>query len=258
MTFHTLVDRFTTLATFAFALTASACTSSSDAGTTARSEDYDQVAGAIGGTAAATGDGAPLGIATTLAAGTMPLGLVADAGGHIHGDRLGLTYDVSVDCRDSTWQPLATCAGSAGAIVTSTWSGALALPRLAIDADGTATWTVHGLLEPVATVDGDAHAQLASTFASASDQNHKALTLTYDATYDALAIDRASSTIVGGSIAFTVHGTRTHVTPGLDASTSFAIDGTITFAADGTGTLVLDGDHAYTIAAHTGVVTPRP
>jgi hypothetical protein len=141
------------------------------------------------------------------------------------------------------------------ATMTGTWTGHLRLPRLTISVTRTGTWTLSGLQTPTVTLAGTSHVDLTSQFASASDQNHKDLTLVVDATYQAVTADRASRIPSGGDIEYAITGMRSHATQGMTDNQSFTVDATLTFHGDGTATLVVDGTRQYEIDLVTGEAT---
>ena len=240
----------------AVALFASACGSSSAMSNgSATEEQYSQVAQSIAGATAASGELGAVAIANKLALGIVPIGLTADGLGHFHGDYFGLHYLLTVDCFDVQGQALAACGPTTStANISTTWSGMLDLPRLAIDAQRTGTWTLSNLQTPTTTVVGDSHFAISSQFASASDQNHKTLSATIDATYHDVLVNNSTLAFVGGDAAYAVTASSTHTTPGMDDTDSFAVDATLTFNADGTATLVLDGNHRYGVDVRAGLV----
>lgn len=239
--------------TCAAALIVGACGSDSNDDVT--DEDYDQVAQSLGAATAARGDVAAITLANDLALGALPLGISFEGSGRYQGNFLGLSYELAIECRDASGQVMLLCNGdSVSASVSTAWSGTLSLPRLEASASRTGTLELDGLQDELLTVNGSAHFDLMSEFSSASNQNHKTLDLSYDASYDAVLVDTTTSTFVDGEIHFVVNGERTHTTPGMADARSFEIDATISFAADGTYTLVLDGDRTYSVDASTGAV----
>ena len=236
----------------AAALLFAAC-SSNGAGTAASQQDYEQVAQSLAGNASPGGEPATFGVAADLASGLIPVGLSLDASGRFFGEHAGLTYDGTVTCTDLGIAVPAQCGPTTStAQVTGTWSGQLTLPRVVISGTRSGTWTLSGLQTATVTIEGTAHAELTSQFASASDQNHKQLALTADATYQAVLVDRASRLPVGGDIEYAITGQRTHTTPGLDKTQAISMDATLTFHPDHTATLVIDGDKHFHLDLETG------
>ena len=241
----------------AAALLFAAC-SSNGADTAASQQDYEQVAQSLAGNASPRAEPAMFGGVADLAGGLIPVGLSLDASGRFFGEHDGLTYDGTITCTDlGTALPAQCGPATSVAQVTGTWTGALTLPRLAISATRTGTWTLSGLLTATVTIEGTAHAELTSQFASASDQNHKQLALAADATYRAVVVDRVSRLPVGGDIEYAITGRRTHTTPGLDTSQAISMDATLTFHPDHTATLVIDGDKHFDLDLEAGEASPE-
>jgi hypothetical protein len=238
-------------------LVVTACSSDDPAGT-ATQEDYDQVAGTLAGNTSSRGELAAVGVISDLATGLVVDGVSLDASGRFAGDHGGLIYEGTLTCIDiGLSEPVSCGPTTTTASVMGMWTGYLALARLSIDLRRTGTWTLSGLQTSTVMVNGSSHANLISHFASASDANHKDLVLVADATYNAIAIDRASHWPIGGEIVYAISGTRTHTTPGLDASQGFVVDATLTLHADHSATVVIDGDVRYDVDLEAGEVRPE-
>lgn len=215
----------------------------------ATEEDYDQVAQSLAATS--PGESSAVVIASELALGTAPLGLHLAGLGRFEGDLFGLSWQLAITCRDATGAELRCGAGTDAAVIDGAWSGTLTLPRLTASAHRTGHWELTGLQSATATLAGDAHGTLDAAFTSASGANTKTLALTYDATYEAVAIDTASRLAVGGRVHYVVDATRTHTTPGTSERAAFGVDAVLEFTADGAW-LVLDGDHRYMLDLAAG------
>jgi hypothetical protein len=240
------------------ALLACAACSSGDA-TTADHQDQIQVAGTIAANASLTAEPAAFDVLTNLATGIVPEGLSIDGAGRFTGDHGGLVIDGTITCLDLGTSTQVPCGpNTVNATVDGTWTATLELPRIKVAITRSGMWTLTGLDTPIVTINGSAHAVLASTFASASDKNHKQLTLTTDATYQSVTVDRASGTPTGGDIEYAITGQRDHTTPGTSTTATFSVDATLTFQPDHSATLVIAGgeDHSsFHVDLDTGDAT---
>lgn len=232
-------NRIASTALFACA----ACSSGDD--TTADHQDQIQVATTIAANSSLTAEPAAFSVITDLATGILPQGLSIDGTGRFTGEHNGLVIDGTITCQDLGTSTQTPCGpNTVNATIDGTWTATLDLPRVKAAITRSGQWTLTGLDTPTVTVNGSAHAVLASTFASASDQNHKQLTLITDANYQAVAVDRASATPIGGDIDYAITGQRVHATPGTNTTATFTADATLTFHPDHRATLVVaGGDH---------------
>ncbi|MEZ4365230.1 MAG: hypothetical protein R2939_02945 [Kofleriaceae bacterium] len=226
-----------------------------DDGDEPTTEDYDDVAQALG-SSAADGDGGgeagSLRAAVELSTGDMPLGFTLAADGSIVGDHLGVTYSFELTCEDADGDTLALCGSdTAAADVELAWSGQLDLPNVDASVERTGSWRLTDLDGAIAHVDGESSfnydLELRSTFRPVT----RTYMLDYAASYDAVAV-ADDGTLVGGSISYAVDAERTVDGTNRDVEASFSIDATLTFDGDGTGTLVLDGSHTYQVDLQTG------
>jgi hypothetical protein len=242
------------------ALFTAAC-SSDDDDHTPTTEEYDDTAQAIATAAAPSnngsssgGDVASMSATVDLSLGITPPNISLMGNGHYHGTFLGLDYDYSLTCKTAgATAPCGATTDEASADVT--WSGNLSSSVVSADVDRTGSWTVTGLQSDTASFSGDSSFSFDMTINSIFRPGAQA-TYNFDATasYDAVLIDTADSSVIGGSAAFSV--TAHHMTTGTnnDVDATFDVDAALTFHDDDTADLVLDGNVHYSIDLNTGVV----
>ncbi|HEY0193665.1 MAG TPA: hypothetical protein VGC42_21255 [Kofleriaceae bacterium] len=219
-----------------------ACADDTNAAT---DEDYANGATSLSNTAAHQGDEvSAMRAAAALARGTVPDGLAPATDGGYLGSDAGLAYRYRLICHDAR-SAAATCTpSSTSADVTTTWSGGLELPSLAMSIAHDATWKLSGITPSLAHVDGTGHLTY-DTRDDATSYHYR-----YDATYHVIVDDQRA---IGGDIKFAITGEHAD----HDASTRrFAIAAQLTFNPDDTAELSLDDLHHYRVVMATGAVTP--
>jgi hypothetical protein len=265
-------------------LSLAACSSSPTQSTTSAptTADYDDAAQTIAAsTVTGTGNGAGGGgnsdtgdlsfgdvlvfrDAVSLAHGRLPLGFLRDTNGHCHGNRMGVSQDFTITCKDAAGAALAKCDSTTdSATVTVMSKGDIQTPNLTSSVDREANFTITGLQSATAQFDGDSSFSLDTSLTSVFHQGAMS-TLTFDATasYKAITITTADRQVTGGTANFEVKAHRTVTGTGSgsgsdnhDVDKSFDVTAALTFNADKTATLVLDGMHTFTIDLTTGKVT---
>jgi hypothetical protein len=250
------MSRFAFVSFVTIASLAAACSSSGDHQPTA--QEYDDVAQQVGRTTSTGGGGGEVGSlhdAVAISLGTVPLGLSLSLDGHIDGSRLGVDYDYQVTCKDASGTPLATCSAATDrADVAVAWSGTLVLPDLTASVDRHGAWTLTGLQTDRVTLDGDGRfsfdSDVKSIFRAAESTYH----LAYDASYDAVVVDKTSGNPIAGTIHYAIAAAHTETAEGTTTTSSFDVDAEVTFTGDGKASLVIDGSERYTIDLATGLV----
>jgi len=216
-----------------------------DASSAPTDEDYANVATSIGTTAAHEGDEvSAMRAAAALARGDVPDGLAKMTNGEYRGRTSGLDYRYQLACHARSAAVAACDPASTGADVTSSWSGGLELPALAMSIAHDATWKLSGITPQVAHVDGTGHLTY-DTRDDASAYHYR-----YDATYHVVVGEKRA---IGGELTFAISGE--HKANATGDTRRFAIDAELTFHPDDTAELSLDDVHHYRIAMATGKVT---
>jgi hypothetical protein len=231
-----------------------ACGGSSN---TVTQDEYDDVAQAVGGTAATGGGGGEVGSMSDtamLAGGTMPAGMTVSVSGHVTGTRLGLSYDYQLVCSNLTGQVLPVCdATTDRAEVTVAWSGMLNATNVQASIERTGDWTLTGIQSGTPTFNGQGtftfDIAVQSIFRNATASYH----LDYAADYNAIALN-AQHQPVSGTITYAIAAEHSVTSGGSTTTRSFDIDAVVTFHGNGTATIVLDATHSYTMTLATGAV----
>jgi hypothetical protein len=231
---------------------------SSDA-TPATEADYDDVAQALSAVVATNGGGGEVGSlqdAASIAVGEPTADITLKATGEFIGNRLGLSYDYSVTCKDSTGKTLATCNGTTDdASVKVNWSGKLAALGLSADVTRDGAWQLTNLQSGTADVSGDSNLDFAAQFQSLFRHVSRAYQITYTADYSDVRVQRAPQQIIGGSVKYVVHADRKASGPLHDSAANFDMTGLLEFASDGSAKLTLDHDFQYAVDTSSGQVT---
>ena len=220
--------------------------------------DYDDTAQAIGSLSASTttGELRAFASAQVLARGGVPTGFAVDAAGHATGADLGLSYRLTVECRDSAGALQATCgAATAAASADVAWSGSLALPNLTAMAERTGHVALSGLGTDTATLDGSGALTLDARMQSWLETRTTDLHFGLTSSYQALRFSTSPVRLLSGTIRYTVDAERT-VTGRRASDTAFSIDATLTVSETG-ASLVLDGAHRYDVDLASGRATRR-
>jgi hypothetical protein len=223
-----------------------ACSSNDDNSGNTSDTDQDVVARSVGQSASQQGgDTSAMANVTAIAQGTTPLGFSLSADGSFQGSDLGLSYDLSLTCKDASGNTQLACDASTDSADASVdWSGALTVGTLSSSIDRSGDWTVTGLTSDTVTFDGSG--TLALDMSSSNASYH----FDYDADYSAVLVDSSSETAIGGSISYSVTATKT--VDGDDSSFSMTAD--VDFSADGSAMITLDGSTQYTLDVSTGAV----
>lgn len=250
--------------TFASVLAAAGCNmnASGSASGAMTSEDYDDVAVAVGslvaGSASAGGETGAMADSMDSAEGTLEADTTAE--GSLGGTaevvvRGGLRFEYQASCFDLEGVALAACDGSAdSAEIAVDWSGSLDGPRYQATVSRTGTWSLVGLQGETAELNGAGSFELQSHFEALYRPVSRDLALAYDAEYDAVLIDTETRQTVGGTIRYSLEGQRTVVRDQVERRADIAVEAAVTFQADGTAALVLDGARSYVIELASGEI----
>lgn len=237
-------------------LTAAACDDGGSRSTEpATQQDLDETARVVGALMAADkgGDMATLrdGVMSATA-GAPGGGFALDAHGAFRGQHLGLSYDVEVDCYDGSGGPL-SCGGgeAASADLVASWSGALHIGGLDIEAALSGDWILDKINEDTAIIDGDASAVLDLSLTQA--ESARSLHLALSASYQAVRFAAGTHRPVGGRVVYTVDLERRATTPRGERVAKLSADVVVTLSSDATATLELSGSR-YMVHLETGAV----
>lgn len=223
-------------------------------------EEYDDIAMGLGALVATPGGGGEAGSMSDAAAtaSSNSLAGVAPAEGASSTEiivRAGLEYEYRVDCFDIADVLLDTCSELTDrADVSVSWSGELDTPNYEGSIVRTGEWSLSGLTTATATLEGTGSFDVSSSFMAIYRPVVRELELSYDAVYEGVQIDTAEDTVVGGTIHYSVQGSRFVERGDNTRSVDFSVDAEVTFSADGVATLVIDRTRSYEIDLSTGVV----
>jgi hypothetical protein len=237
-------------------LWAFACGGSSSSNAVTQDE-YDDVAQAVGSTAAPGGGGGEVGSmsdSAALAAGNMPAGFAVNVSGHVTGTHLGLSFDYQLTCSNLTGQLLTVCDPTTDrAEVSLAWSGMLDSTNVQASIERTGDWTLTGLQSGTPTFNGQGtftfDIAVQSIFRTASATYH----LDYAADYNAIGIN-AQHQPVSGTITYSIAAEHMVTSGGSTSTRTFDLDAVVTFHSNGTATIVLDATHSYNLNVSTGAV----
>jgi hypothetical protein len=231
----------------------------SDGDRAATSDDYDDVAQALGGVVATDDHGGETGSfydATLIAVGTPPLNLVVNAAGGFDGKHANLAYAYDTKCSDAAGNALPACGLTTDAAqVNVTWTGNLETPHVSASIDHRAELRLAEIQSGTVAVSGDGDFELDAHFESAWRNIERDFHLGYSVSYDGVLVQRLPMLIVGGTARYTIDAERKTSSDRKTTDAAFRIDGELAFAADGTAQLTLDGEHHYTVNMASGAVT---
>jgi hypothetical protein len=224
--------------------------------------EYNEVAKSFGAVIAADGQGrgeiSAMHDASDLAVGIVPLDLVISASGEINGNRVGIDYSFTVECKDVNGADMDVCNDDTDtANVSLDYSGELAIPpTIMASVDRTGSWSLTNIQSETTTLNGDSHFEFDTTLMS--DEGTGEFHFAYNGDYENVTIERSPHRVTGGTIRFDISADkRISGTDGGNAASAFDIDAVLTFHADGTATFTLDGTHTYDLDLATGEVTVR-
>jgi hypothetical protein len=245
----------------ALAVAATGCSSnggSSKSTTPATADDYDDVAQAMSAVVATTGGGGEVGSladSVDLSVGVMPLGVTLGANGEFAGNRVGLAYQYKLTCTDATGAKLGACNTTTDkADVNVDWSGNLTIPTFSAMVTRQGDWSLSGLQTDTVTFAGSGTFSFDAAFQSAFRPAMVQFHLDYDATYDAITMEKALHVLTGGAVHYTVKAERIVATDAKNSAANFDMDTALTFGANGAASLTLDGSHHYTVNTVSGAV----
>lgn len=238
-----------------------ACTSSSGEGENTSAltrDDYDDTAQAVASTTADgnAGELSAMSASADIALGVMPLGFVVVGNGDIQGNRLGLSYQLTVACEDVNGTSLERCTDDTDrANVDVAWSGNLDTSHFDASVDRQGSWTLAGLQSNVITFDGSSTFSYDATLLSIFRPGAQA-SFSFDAAadYQAVLVDGQTHDAIGGRATFALDARKVVTGTNADVDKSFSVDAELEFHADRTATMTLDGDNVYTLNLATGVV----
>lgn len=242
-----------------FVLATAACSGSDDSSAShATNDDYDDVAQSLGALVATNGGGGDVGSlsdSADLAVGVAPFGIQVNASGKFGGDRLGVTYDYSLTCKDGQGQTLAQCGPTTDqATVDVNWSGNLGLPNFSAALERHGQWQLSGIQSNTVTFDGNGTFSFDARFQSLRNVERE-YHLSYTAEYGAVLLQRLPRMVKGGSVHYDVTAERKASSKRGESRATFKMDAKLTFDENGNATLTLDGSHHYSVNA-TGQVAP--
>ena len=253
MTTHKLFSASLTLAS---ALALAGCPQDNDAMT---SEDYDDVAVAVGSLVANSSGGELGSIEDSLGlvegSGTSAKS-VDGSGAHEIYVRAGLTYEYLADCQDAAGNSLTPCDETTdSAAVSVSWSGDLDLPNYEASITRTGEWTLTGLQSETAELNGSGSFAVESHFEALYRPVTKDLVVNYNATYEAVTIDTATKRATGGNITYEISGSRNVQRGESSRDGEFDATAEVSFDDAGNAILVIDGSRTYNVDVNTGDVT---
>jgi hypothetical protein len=233
-----------------FAAVGCASTNSS----TVSNDEYDDVAQNVGTATASPsgGDVHAMNNVVLIAGGTLPLGFSQSTEGMISGTFLGISYELSVTCRDAWNNTLPVCNGDTQlADLVVDWSGSLAVPNFSTMMDRHGDWSLMNVQHSSVKLAGTGSFSFDSSITSPSTSVTAAYHFDYDAAYMSVFIDKTTELATAGEIQYDITASKT-VTG--QPERIFAISADVTFDGDETATIALDNMHHYTLNLVTDVV----
>lgn len=228
-------------------------------------EDYDNTAEAIaastvtknGSGGVGAGDILTMVDALNLAVGRSPNGFSYHKGKY-HCNRMGVDVVLTMICKDVNGKTQKRCDSKTdNATIQVEWEGKLKAPNFLATVNRAGQWTISGIQSGTASLNGDSHFAVDTTFSSVFHDDVTAA-MTYDATasYNNIVFTTVDSQIASGTAAFTVdiHNTLNGTTGSDPVDKAFMISAALTFNGGGTALLVLDGINTYLINLMTGVI----
>lgn len=228
-------------------------------------EDYDNTAQVIASSTVMTNGSGGIGAgdiltmvdALHLAVGRPPTDF-SYREGKFHCNRMGVDVALTVVCKDATGKTQKRCDSKTDkATIQVEWEGKLKAPNFLATVSRAGQWTISGIQSGTASLNGDSHFAVDTTFSSVF---HAGITaaMTYDAmaAYNDIVFTTADSQITSGNAVFSVdiHNTLTGTAGSAPVDKAFAIAATMTFNGGGTALLVLDGVNTYLINLTTGLI----
>ncbi|ACY19303.1 hypothetical protein [Haliangium ochraceum] len=258
-TFRTLSTPFASLF-LGLAITATGCASQESAEMSA--EDYDDVAMGVGSLVATSSGGGETGSLEDALVVALEGSSESDddsAEGSIEVEvivRAGLIYEYDLSCFDLAGAPLADCGAETDtAEVALSWSGEIVAPRYEASIDRVGEWQLSGLQSGTAVFSGTGSFEVSSSFQALGRDVSRDLALSYDASYQDIAIDMETRRALSGSIVYQISGERSGERPQGNLAANFSVRAELSFLGDGTASLLLDGSHAYSIDLSSGALS---
>ncbi|MCG8416976.1 MAG: hypothetical protein MJE77_03405 [Proteobacteria bacterium] len=222
-------------------------------------DDYDDVAVAVGSLVAnpSGGESGSIDDSINLVKGTASASKAVEGeSAHETYRRAGLTYEYVVDCVDAAGNVQSACdrATTGAASIAVNWTGNLDLPAYQALVTRTGEWTLAGLQSATAELSGAGSFDVECHFQALYRPVMKDLVLSYNAQYQAVAIDMATGRITGGTIRYQIDGQRSVRRGESDRDSEFSTVAEVTFDGSGSARLILDSSRSYTIDLATGQV----
>lgn len=228
-------------------------------------EDYDNTAQVIasstvmnnGSGGVGAGDILTMADALNLAVGKSPGGF-SYREGKFHCNRMGVDVALTIVCKDAAGKTQKKCDSKTDkATIQVEWEGKLKAPNFLATVSRAGQWTISGIQSGTASLDGDSHFAVDTTFSSIFHAGVTAA-MTYDAmaAYNNIVFTTVDSQIASGTATFAVdiHNTLTGTAGSDPVDKAFSIAATLTFNGGGTALLVLDGVNTYLINLTTGLI----
>ena len=216
---------FSACALVTTALVGAGCSSSNQAPT---SEQYDDVAQSLSAVVSAQGGGGELGsfsATASLATGTTPAGVTANAQGTFESSSAGVSYQFSLACDDVQGHALAQCGPTTNSAQANvTWSGDLSLPNLTATVQRSGSLALNGFPSGVLTIQGDGSFQFDAQFESLFRNAQASAHLTFTSSYQGITYDEAAKHVTGGTAHYTVNATASSSSTNGSTSSAYAID----------------------------------
>lgn len=220
-------------------------------------EDYDDIAAAMSGLLGTSSGGGEVGSMADASA-MANSGALANAEGDSGVEivvRAGLSYEYRIDCFDITGGLLDLCSElTDSADVSVDWRGELDTPRYQSSIQRTGSWSLTGLQSGTAELSGTGSFDIESSFMAIYRDTERTLDLSYDAEYEGVQIDTSSHTVVGGTVRYSVQGSRLTERGDRNRDGNFSVDAEVTFNADSTATLLIDRARSYEVNLDSGEV----
>lgn len=218
--------------------------------------DYDEVAAGLAKLVSDGSGGGDLGSmedGVSIALGDVPAGMTLAGSGEYETTRSGLRYEYAISCVNAAGRPMVVCdERTDSASLTLSWSGELVLDSFEGSVSRAGSWQIVGLQSDTAQLDGEGSFDVNAWWRSWGGESTYALD--YDATYDAIEIDMASRTVVGGEARWVVDVQRTRDGRRSDAEASFTIIAELSFTDSGDVVITLDGTRTYRLDTARGTL----
>lgn len=217
--------------------------------------DYDDIAQGVAPlvTHDLAADGT-LAVSIDLAAGDAPSFLQAEANGTLSGAFGGLSWDVSITCRDALGDELPLCGETTdSASLSLSLTGSLETERLTASVDIGHDCAIEGLQGDAIEATGETHVAANTRFTGLFHPIERSFELDYDASYD-VTVPRDDPAAAQGAVAASVDARRNGSGPNGSFDRHFAVAVDVELPGDGTAILSLDGVARYRLDLETGAL----